>query len=211
MPTAPSGLSVYSFYTFETFNGGSAWFGFPSAAGQTGPTGNAGAAGATGPTGVSGPTGPTGANDITYVFAASNTATALSASLTPHPSLKFAVVNGNTYAFRFQAPIQTGNAVDGIMIGLYFPSATVVSAIGSIPVSADGTGHLFTGDITSSGDTVIGTSMATVNVPVICTIEGIIVPSGNGTLNFGYGNELSTTASGTVVRQGAYGWLKQLN
>jgi hypothetical protein len=130
--------------------------------------------------------------------------------LSAHPSLKFSLSSGNYYAFEFVALMQTPVQTNGIRVGLNFPAATVVSAQGRVPISADGAGQEMQGWITSSGDSVVGASMATVNVPVICTVKGVIVPSANGTLNFGYGGELGTTA-GIVCRQGSYGILRKLN
>jgi hypothetical protein len=105
--------------------------------------------------------------------------------------------------------MQTGIATNGLKVGLVFPSATVVSAVAYVPESADGTAAQITGWITSSGDSVSGTSMPTINVPLIATIEGTIRPSANGTLAFGYGAEVSTT-QGIILRRGSVGIIKDL-
>lgn len=178
--------------------------------GSTGPTGANGAAGATGPIGPSGPTGADGGGGLEEerVIAAANTVTNAVNALSAHPSLKFSLASGNIYAFEFRTLIQSGAGTNGIRIGLTFPSATVVSAKGYVPVAADSAAAEWQGFITATGDAVVGTSMPTINVPLICTIEGVIQPSANGTLAFGYGGELSTTA-GIIVRAGSVGWMRK--
>jgi len=105
--------------------------------------------------------------------------------------------------------MQTGLDTNGLRVGLTFPAATVVSAVAYIPVSADGTAAQHIGWITSSGDSVVGTSMPTINVPLIVQVEGNITPSANGTLALGYGAEISTTV-GVILRQGSVGILKDV-
>lgn len=105
--------------------------------------------------------------------------------------------------------MQSGAETNGLKVGLTFPSATVVSAIANVPVSADGVTAIHTGFITSSGDEVTGTSMPTTNVPLIVTIEGTIRPTANGTLAVGYAGELSTTA-GVIMRTGSVGIIKDV-
>lgn len=105
--------------------------------------------------------------------------------------------------------MQTGQAANGLTVGLTFPAATVVSAVAYVPESADGTAAQRTGWITSSGDSVVGTSMPTVNVPLIVEVNGTIRPSANGTLGLSYAGELATT-TGVIIRQQSIGILKDL-
>jgi hypothetical protein len=133
----------------------------------------------------------------------------LSASLIQHPSLTFLLSSGRTYIFAYKILFQGSNAANGLRIGLTFPSATVVSAVGYVPVSADGTAAQMTGWITSSGDAVVGTSLPTVNVPLMAIIEGTIIPSADGTLALGYGNELNTSV-GVLINRGSVGIIKDL-
>jgi hypothetical protein len=138
-----------------------------------------------------------------------DTATNTTTAFTTHPSLSFSVGSGQTYVFSYKLLMQSGAAATGISVGLRFPSATIVSAVAYIPVSADGTGAQHTGWITSSGDMVTGTSMPTVSVPLLVVIEGTIRPSANGTLDFGYAAEVSTSV-GVVVRQQSVGIIKNI-
>lgn len=216
-PTGPTGTGA----TGPTGAAGATGATGPTGAGTTGPTGAAGATGptgaqgATGPTGPSGPSGPSGPAGATGPTGAelkksdTNTATNTTTAFTTHPSLSFSVGSGQTYIFGYKLLMQSPNAVVGMSVGLRFPAATIVSAVAYIPVSADGTAAQHTGWITSSGDMVTGTSMPTVNVPLLVIIEGTIRPSANGTLDLGYASELSTTA-GVVVRQESVGIIKNL-
>jgi hypothetical protein len=138
-----------------------------------------------------------------------DTTTGTTTALTEHPSLKFAVSSGNTYVFAYKLLMQSSLAINGLKVGLSFPAATVVSAVAYVPESVDGISAQTTGWITSTGDSVTGTSLPTINVPLIVTIEGTIRPSANGTLAVGYACEMSTTA-GVIVRQGSVGIIKNV-
>jgi hypothetical protein len=105
--------------------------------------------------------------------------------------------------------MQSGHVNNGLKVGLTFPAATVVSAVAYIPESVNGVSAVHTGWITETGDSVTGTSMPTVNVPLITIVEGTIVPSANGTLSLTYAGELATT-QGVIIRQGSVGILKDL-
>ena len=210
-PTGPSGSGATG-PTGPTGVPGSTGPTGPSGAGQTGPSGPAGATGPTGPSGPSGPSGPVGAtgpSGATLQKTSVNTTTALSATLTEHPSLKFLLASGNTYIFAYKVLFQGSNAANGLRIGLTFPSATIVSAKALIPFAGDGTAAEMQGWITSSGDSVVGTTLPTINVPLLATIEGTIRPSANGTLAFGYGNEANTTV-GILINQQSVGIIKNL-
>ena len=204
-PTGPTGSTGAA--------GASGATGPSGATGLSGATGAAGATGATGPTGTtgtSGPTGPTGATGPSGTQLKKtdfDTATMSAAAISAHPSLKFDLTSGRLYVFSYQLLMQTPVATNGIRVGLNFPSATVVGAVANIPVSVDGIASIWSGMITSTGDSVVGTSAATVNVPMIVQIDGQIVPSANGTLELGYGGELATTA-GIVLLRGSIGILK---
>jgi len=210
-PTGPTGVAGATGPTGTSLSGptgptGST--GTAGAAGATGPTGITGAGG-TGPTGATGPSGATGPTGALLKKTDFDTATASAGNLSAHPSLKFDLTSGRTYIFAYRLLMQTPVATNGIRVGLNFPAATVVGANANIPVSVDGVAGVWSGIITSSGDSVVGTSAATVNVPLVVTIEGTIIPSANGTLELGYGGELATTA-GIVLRQGSVGIIKDL-
>lgn len=178
-------------------------------AGPTGPTGANGNTGATGPSGPSGPSGPTGPTGANLLKTDADTATNVGSALTEHPSLKFNLTSGRTYIFAYKLLMQSALAANGLKVGLTFPAATVVSAIAYLPESADGVSAQTTGYITTSGDSVTGPSMPTVNVPLIVEINGTIRPSANGTLALGYAGELATT-QGIVLRIASVGILKDL-
>lgn len=209
-PTGPTGLTGSQGTTGNTGpTGPTGLTGANGSNGAQGPTGLTGLTGANGATGATGPSGPTGPSAADLRKTDADTATATTTALTEHPSLKFTLQSGRTYIFAYKILAQASQADNGLKIGLTFPSATVVSAIASIPVNADGTNAIYTGYLTSSGDSIVGPSAPTVGVPLICHIEGTIRPSANGTLAFGYASEMSTT-TGTVIRQGSVGIIKDL-
>lgn len=117
--------------------------------------------------------------------------------------------SAHTYIFAYKLLMQSSQGANGIRIGLTFPSATIVSAIAYLPDSDDGTAAQRTGWITSSGDSVVGASMPTINTPLLVVVEGTIRPSANGNLALVYGAELSTT-TGIVLRQQSVGIIKDI-
>lgn len=222
-PSGPSGPAGATGSTGPAGNTGSTGpTGAAGATGATGPTGTgstgpigptgpsgSGGGGSTGPTGAQGATGPTGGGGADLLKTDADSATNTTVTLTTAPSLQFSVGSGQTYIFAYKLLMQSGNAANGIRVGLSFPSATVVSAMAYIPVTVDGTGPQQIGYITSTGDSVVGTSMPTVNVPLLVIVEGTIRPSANGTLALTYGSELSTT-QGIILRIASVGIIQNL-
>jgi hypothetical protein len=78
-----------------------------------------------------------------------------------------------------------------------------------MPVALDGVSAQFSGAITSSGDSVIGTGVEASGTNYLATIDGTILPSANGTLVPLYAAELASTA-GILIKQQSAGILVSL-
>lgn len=202
--TGPSGPSGPQGATGSTGPTGTQGTTGPSGAtgstGATGPTGVIGATGATGPSGASGPTGPTATTNAVYVRAAADVATALTTVLANVTALAFSVVSGTTYMFAFNILFKSQVTTTGLKLGLTFPAVTTVGCMVRIPVAADGTAGELQGQITSSGDSVIGTGVEATGTTYMAEMKGVIRPSANGTLQVQYASEISATGV-TVLAQ----------
>lgn len=170
--------------------------------GATGPKGDPGDAGAAGQTGPQGPAGVTGLTTVRIAADAPFTGT--------NPSnvtgLSFAVVSGSTYRFSFFIPHRTAAVTTGIKLALTCPAFSVFTAAVRIAgFAADGTDAEFAGVISSSGDSVLSTAVAAAPADALAVIEGVIVPSANGTLQVQAGTEVQNSAA--TVRAGANGQL----
>lgn len=182
--------------------------------GSVGATGNTGAGGAVGATGVAGPTGVTGVggavgatgpSSLTFVKLTADETGKTDANLV-NTGLSFAVVSGTYYRFRFDVVYRSTVLTVGLKLGLTIPTATVFSARAIIAgFTTDGAGDGFIGNITSSGDSVISTAVVATNTDYVATIEGIILPSANGTLMVQYAAE--TTGATVTMRRASAGEL----
>lgn len=92
------------------------------------------------------------------------------------------VVAGKTYYFEYTLLFKSTAANTGI--GLTINGSGLggeISAIVNIPIAADGTAALYSGSITSFGDTVTGTSVQTANTTFVANIKGVFKSTANGT------------------------------
>lgn len=119
--------------------------------------------------------------------------------------LSFAVLDGTYYAFRFLIPFRSVATTTGLVLALTIPSVTTFTATARIPVTADGTGGERQGWITSSGDEVVGEGVEATGTDYLAIIEGMILPSADGTLQAQFRSEVNTSA--VTVRQGACGFI----
>jgi hypothetical protein len=133
----------------------------------------------------------------------------VSASLATSATMLFAISSGVHYAFEWIVLFRSAATTNGVRLGLVFPAATYFGATVRIPVAADATGGEFQGQLTSSGDAVIGTGVEATGTTYVATIDGVINASANGNLQLVYGSEL-TTGSGIVIKQGSHGILRTL-
>ena len=134
---------------------------------------------------------------------AANAPTASVTTTLTAPSLRFAVLSGVPYQFRYQIPWNTGQAPCGLKLGVIFPAFVSCSIQVTIPVAAPGTGAYLVGDVNTSGTMITGTSAPTL-ANNSALIEGQILLSANGNLDVIYAAEVAT-ASGVRLMQGGSG------
>ena len=75
-------------------------------------------------------------------------------------------------------------------------------------IAADGAGGEFQGAISSSGDAVVPTAVPAINTDYLAIVEGLLLPSADGTLQLRARTETGTTI--VTVRQGSIGMLYTL-
>lgn len=169
--------------------------------GTNGSDGAPGAAGSTGPAGADG----FGGGSVVKKTGDQTISTATPTNVT---SLSFAVVAGRYYRFQFLCIVQSNTLTVGVAATVTTPAFTRFAARVKAPFAADGAGAEWQGDITASGDAVVPTAIAAINTDYILDIEGIIVPSANGTLQLQGRTETGTT--NVTFRQGSMGFLWDL-
>jgi hypothetical protein len=138
----------------------------------------------------------------------SDTATGTTTALVTASGMTFALVSGNTYRFAWNVLFDSSTTTIGIKLGLTFPAATIVAANVTIPQVVDANNANFTGQITSSGDSVTSVSAPAAATPFLAIVEGTIRPSANGNLALMYGSEVSTSALGVRIKQETLGVLQ---
>lgn len=117
--------------------------------------------------------------------------------------LSFAVTAGQTYRFAAVIVYRTAVLTTGIRLGATTPAFTVYSANVTINgIAVDGTGAAFHGALTTSGDSVVSPSVAAINTDYTALINGVLVPSANGTFQLQHATEVATTAA--TVRTGSH-------
>jgi hypothetical protein len=118
--------------------------------------------------------------------------------------LSFAVTNGSYYMFRFRVLMRTTSTTVGLKFGLTVPAFTSFGAVARIPilVGSNGTsGGEVQGAITASGEFLVTASAPTANLDFLCMVDGVLLPSADGTLMLQYAAE--TTGQTVTMRQGS--------
>lgn len=128
-------------------------------------------------------------------------------TLADSTGLAFSVVSGTYYRFRFEVVFQSANTGAGLKVGLTTPTFTILACHASIPIAADGTAAQFDGQITSSGDSVVGTGVEATGTNYLAVVEGVILPSANGTIQVQHARG-GASASNITVKQGSMGRLE---
>lgn len=129
-------------------------------------------------------------------------------ALTDATGLSFSVTANTYYHFRFLIMFQSAATTTGIRLSVSIPAFTRFSAKANIPLAAESAAGEWQGWITASDDAVIGTGVMVINTDYVAVVEGIILPSANGTLQLRYGSEVA--ASNVIIRQGSAGFLNTL-
>jgi hypothetical protein len=187
--------------------------GIQGATGFQGPQGNTGATGSQGPQGDAGATGATGATGADGFGGGStckktsdqtiNTATATNVS-----GLSFSLTANRYYRFQFLCLVRSDTATVGIAATVTTPALTRFGATIRTIIAADGAGAEFQGAVSASADAVIPTAVPAINTDYLLEVEGIVIPSANGTLQLQARTETGTTV--VTVRQGSMGFLWDL-
>jgi hypothetical protein len=138
----------------------------------------------------------------------SDMATAIGLTAVNASGVNFTVQPGVYYYFQFGAVYQAQQPATGLGLTVTFPSATVFSGNAYIPQAVDGTGSMFSGQISSSGDFVQATATPASGVNFMATIEGMILPSATGTVQMQFRAE--TAAGSVLLKQGSWGKLQTL-
>lgn len=165
--------------------------------------------GAPGPQGIQGPQGPAGpANLITVKLEADISPAATAIAAADITGLSFPVTANTHYTYRFLILFQTTATTTGIRLGVTHPAATLTAYTANIPAAADGAAGMYSGWGTTSGDLVVGTGAQAINTTYLATIEGVLLPSANGTLQARYATEVANSA--VTVKRGSAGTLTPL-
>lgn len=122
--------------------------------------------------------------------------------------LSFSVSNGTYYGFKFLLPYTYSTTAKGPKYGITIPAATIYSATVRIPMAADGADAFYEGCLTTSGDSVNASSSPASSTVLLAVIEGVLLPSADGTL------QVRHAANGAlqtlVTKQGAVGLLWEI-
>lgn len=117
-------------------------------------------------------------------------------------SLSFAVGAGVIYKYRFHILYTSAASATGLKVGLTYPAVTTASAVVQIPSGNDGTGSQYQGTINTSGDAVAATGTSAATSVHYASIQGVIIPSANGTVQLQAASEVN--GSNIVISAGSF-------
>jgi len=169
--------------------------------GQTGPTGLTGT-GPTGPTGVTGTTGPTGNGGVVpsaqVVLFSGATQLVMSTVTNLLGELTVPIASGFLYKLKATVVFTNDSNTAGLTVGIQFPAARRATFLSAGPVSGALQASVFAagGTGTTSGDGIdlISTTTGT-TVSRQLEIEGTLLCSGSGAIQFYQKSELNGTTS----------------
>ena len=107
--------------------------------------------------------------------------------------LSYAVTAGVTYKYKFYVLYTSAAIGTGLKLGVNYPAATVASANARIAYAGDGGNSYYEGSLTSATDSVTATAVAATGTVYVAYVEGVLVPSANGTLQLRAGSETNGT------------------
>lgn len=122
--------------------------------------------------------------------------------------LAFLVSPGRHYRFHFLAVYQSDTAACGLKHGLTVPAFTRFAATARTISNTDGGAGENQALLNSSGDMQTATSVQVVNTDQVAMIDGILVPSAAGTLQYQFGIEVA--AAIITIYPGSCGFLWDL-
>lgn len=113
------------------------------------------------------------------------------ASAVPSP-LSFSVLANTTYYISCTLPFQSSVGTTGIGMGLTTPaSPSLLTYQVGIPLGTDGSGSMYTGPGTSSGDMIISSSVSAINTDYIAILYGFLSNGTNaGTVTLAFQSEI---------------------
>ena len=122
-------------------------------------------------------------NDIQIKSLKTSNQTNNTVTMSSIQDLELSCVAGKTYHLNISVIYSSSNTGNGVGLTLLIPSGQVIARASTV-ITTDGTSSLFTGLITSSGDSVTSTSVPAQNTLLIaeitgifaCTYSGILVP-----------------------------------
>lgn len=106
-------------------------------------------------------------------------------TLTNVTQLQFAATSGMTYYLEYTIIFRAQATTTGfaITIGTSNTAAGTLACMANIPIAADGTAALYTGNITALGDVVTGTGVQTAQPTwFICNVKGVFICTTSGTV-----------------------------
>ncbi len=170
--------------------------------GAQGIPGTNGTNGQQGIQGVPGNPGPPGPGLTTTPARATQTQSLTATGLANLTSLALAVVLGVTYRVRGLVLFTSAATTTGLRLGLTCPAGVVACAV-SIPIAADAAAAAWHGQINASADSVVGSGVQSAAPAVFCAqIDGVLVPSANGTLQLQGATEILNSA--IVIQPGSH-------
>jgi hypothetical protein len=122
-------------------------------------------------------------------------------ALTNTTGLAFPVVAGVYYRFDALVIFRSAALTTGLRLGASVPAFTVFSAVVDIPIAGDGPDASIRGQLTTSGDSVLGTGVQAINTDYVATLSGILLPSANGTFQLQHATEIAGSA--ITIRRGS--------
>ena len=123
--------------------------------------------------------------------------------------LGFAITAGGKYHYRFVVPHQLSLATQGIGLAVNGPASnTLHNYRVSIPNAVDGVGSAWEGWSSANADLVTSDAGPAANTGFLALVEGVIVPTNDGTLQLQAANEVATSL--VTIRAGACGFLTTL-
>lgn len=116
----------------------------------------------------------------------------------------FPVETGKAYTFDFFVGFQTAATTTGLGLAVTAP-AGLIAYEASIPLAADGTGGVFHGHGTSSGDLILSTGVQAANTVYVARLYGLCRPTANGNVQLQFRSEVNGSA--VTAKQGSGGIL----
>jgi hypothetical protein len=110
------------------------------------------------------------------------------------------VLTGHLYKFKASYLVQSDTTTSGISMSVTIPAVTEFAGLGRGISAADATSGEFQGAITASDDGVAVANVQAINTTYVQYIEGMILPSADGSITLRVANEAG--AGNVSVRNG---------